>query len=99
MRFLIGFIIGATVMYLFDPRQGPERREVWGERLRKGKDQAEQAVETGKHTFEEAKAKAQEVTNSARHTLESVQDEAEEAAAEAESSFEDVTEQDRVSNS
>jgi hypothetical protein len=35
-------------MYLFDPRQGVERRELWGERVRKGRDQAQSAVETGR---------------------------------------------------
>jgi hypothetical protein len=35
-------------MYMFDPRQGVERREVWGERLKKGRDQAQSAVETGR---------------------------------------------------
>lgn len=45
---LFGVAVGATLMYLFDPRQGVERREVWGERVRKGRDQAQSAVETGR---------------------------------------------------
>ena len=45
---LFGVAIGATLMYLFDPRQGVERREVWGDRLRKGREQAQSAVETGR---------------------------------------------------
>ncbi len=45
---LFGVAIGATLMYLFDPRQGVERREVWGERVRKGREQAQSAVETGR---------------------------------------------------
>ncbi len=45
---LFGVAVGATLMYLFDPRQGVERREVWGERLRKSRDQAQSAVETGR---------------------------------------------------
>ena len=48
MSFLVGVAVGATLMYLFDPRQGVERREVWGERVRKGRDQAQSAVETGR---------------------------------------------------
>ena len=46
--FLFGVAIGATAMYLFDPRQGVERRELWGERVRKGREQAQSAVETGR---------------------------------------------------
>ncbi|MCI0886294.1 MAG: YtxH domain-containing protein [Chloroflexi bacterium] len=45
---LFGVAVGATLMYLFDPRQGVERREVWGERLKKGREQAQSAVETGR---------------------------------------------------
>ena len=45
---LFGVAVGATLMYLFDPRQGTERREVWGERVKKGRDQAQSAVETGR---------------------------------------------------
>ncbi len=45
---LFGVAVGATLMYLFDPRQGVERREVWGERLKKGREQAHSAVETGR---------------------------------------------------
>ncbi len=48
-----GVAIGATLMYLFDPRQGVERREVWGERVRKGRDQAQSAVETGRSRVSE----------------------------------------------
>lgn len=45
---LFGVAVGATLMYLFDPRQGTDRREVWGERVRKGREQAQSAVETGR---------------------------------------------------
>ena len=45
---LFGVAVGATLMYLFDPRQGVERREKWGERVRKSRDQAQSAVETGR---------------------------------------------------
>ena len=45
---LFGVAVGATLMYLFDPRQGVERRERWGERVRKGREQAQSAVETGR---------------------------------------------------
>ncbi len=45
---LFGVAVGATLMYLFDPRQGVERREVWGERVRKGREQAQSTVETGR---------------------------------------------------
>ncbi len=45
---LFGVAIGATLMYLFDPRQGVERREVWGERVRKGREQAQSAVESSR---------------------------------------------------
>ena len=45
---LFGVAVGATLMYLFDPRQGVERREVWGERVRKGREQAQSAVESGR---------------------------------------------------
>ena len=50
---LFGVAIGATLMYLFDPRQGVERREVWGERVRKGREQAQSAVETGRSRVSE----------------------------------------------
>ena len=45
---LFGVAIGATLMYLFDPRQGTDRREVWGGRLKKSREQAQSAVETGR---------------------------------------------------
>ncbi|MCH7484979.1 MAG: YtxH domain-containing protein [Chloroflexi bacterium] len=45
---LFGVAVGATLMYLFDPRQGVDRREVWGGRLKKGREQAQSAVETGR---------------------------------------------------
>ncbi len=45
---VLGVAVGATLMYLFDPRQGVERREVWGQRVRKSRDQAQSAVETGR---------------------------------------------------
>ncbi len=45
---LFGVAIGATLMYLFDPRQGTDRREVWGERLKKGREQAQSTVESGR---------------------------------------------------
>ena len=50
---LFGVAIGATLMYLFDPRQGVERREVWGERVRKGREQAQSAVESGRSRVSE----------------------------------------------
>ena len=50
---LFGVAIGATLMYLFDPRQGVERREVWGERVRKGREQAQSAVDTGRSRVSE----------------------------------------------
>ncbi len=50
---LFGVAVGATLMYLFDPRQGVERREVWGERVRKGREQAQSAVETGRSRVSE----------------------------------------------
>ena len=53
MSFLVGVAVGATLMYLFDPRQGVERREVWGERVRKGRDQAQSAVQTGRERVDE----------------------------------------------
>ncbi len=53
MSFLLGVAVGATLMYLFDPRQGVERREVWGERLKKGREQAQSAVETGRERVQE----------------------------------------------
>ena len=50
---LFGVAIGATLMYLFDPRQGVERREVWSERLKKGRDQAQSTVESGRSRVSE----------------------------------------------
>ncbi len=50
---LFGVAVGATLMYLFDPRQGVERREVWGERVRKGREQAQSAVESGRSRVSE----------------------------------------------
>ena len=50
---LFGVVVGATLMYLFDPRQGVERREVWGGRVRKGREQAQSAVETGRSRVSE----------------------------------------------
>ena len=50
---LFGVAVGATLMYLFDPRQGGERREVWGERLKKGRDQAQSTVESGRNRVSE----------------------------------------------
>ncbi|HEY5625689.1 MAG TPA: YtxH domain-containing protein [Dehalococcoidia bacterium] len=46
--FLLGVAVGATLVYMLDPNKGPERREVWGERLKKGREQAQSAVETGR---------------------------------------------------
>jgi len=45
---LFGVAVGATLMYLFDPRQGTDRREVWGERLKKGREQAQSAVDSSR---------------------------------------------------
>ncbi|HEY5639773.1 MAG TPA: YtxH domain-containing protein [Dehalococcoidia bacterium] len=53
MSFLLGVAVGATLMYLFDPRQGVERREIWSERLKKGREQAQSAVETGRERVSE----------------------------------------------
>jgi gas vesicle protein len=53
VSFLLGVAVGATLMYLFDPRQGPERREIWGERVRKGSEQAQSAVKTGRERVQE----------------------------------------------
>ena len=50
---LFGVAVGATLMYLFDPRQGVERREVWGDRLKKGRDQAQSTVESGRSRVSE----------------------------------------------
>ena len=53
VSFFLGVAVGATLMYLFDPRQGPERREIWGGRVRKGREQAQSAVQTGRQRVDE----------------------------------------------
>jgi gas vesicle protein len=83
MRLLLGIIVGASLMYLFDPRQGAERREAWGERVRQGKDQvqtareqAAHAVESGRETFTTARDKVQNTVGTARSRAEGAVEEA-----------------------
>jgi gas vesicle protein len=51
--FVFGVAVGATLMYLFDPRQGQERRELWSDRVRRGREQAQSAIETSRERVDE----------------------------------------------
>lgn len=67
--FFFGMAVGATLMYLFDPRQGAERREVWGERVRKGREQAQSAYETGRERVDEIRHHAEEAGEQAKSAV------------------------------
>jgi gas vesicle protein len=60
--FLFGAAVGATLMYLFDPRQGQQRRELWSDRVRRGREQAENVIETGRERIGEIRHHADEAT-------------------------------------
>ena len=42
-RLLFGILAGVTLMYLFDPRHGQNRRQMLAERFRRGKDATSQS--------------------------------------------------------
>jgi hypothetical protein len=57
-RYLVVMGVGAGLMYLFDPRQGRERREALSERVHHGRDQAGTVVDTGRQTLDRARETA-----------------------------------------
>jgi gas vesicle protein len=79
---IFGAAIGAGLMYLFDPRQGPDRREVLKDRLQRGRQQAEEAADRGKHMFEDVRDQARDTVNSVRSDAEQTLDEAGRDAAD-----------------
>ncbi|MEX0682002.1 MAG: hypothetical protein WD904_06860 [Dehalococcoidia bacterium] len=70
--FVLGLASGAVLMYLWDPQQGPQRRETWGKRLHNGRERAATAIETSEHAFEEARHVARDTAERARTTVESI---------------------------
>lgn len=53
-RYFIAIGVGAGLMYLFDPRQGRERREALSERIHEGREKAETAVESSRQALDQA---------------------------------------------
>jgi gas vesicle protein len=81
--FVVGLATGAALMYLFDPRQGRERRETLGERLSQGRHEAEDVVERGRQTFEQVRERT-------RSTADDLQEQAGETARDARSEIEQM---------
>ncbi|HEY8767678.1 MAG TPA: hypothetical protein VIP09_10550 [Dehalococcoidia bacterium] len=78
IRLLFGILAGMTLMYLFDPRHGQNRRQMLTERFRRGKDVTSQSgdiIQAGRDTVSEVKDRAQTVAGKAQERFgQTVQD-------------------------
>jgi len=92
-KLIVGIVLGAVLMYLFDPRQGGERRHTLAERMRQGReelpaeaqhaqDRFADARERARSTFQEARDRVQSTVTHARDRTDSEMG-AEDAAGEA----------------
>lgn len=82
-KLLLGISFGAALMYLFDPRQGRDRRQMLAEKLRQGKDaDPSEFVQAGKETVEEAKERARTIASTARDRFGQTIEQAREGARE-----------------
>jgi gas vesicle protein len=68
-RLLLGILAGVTLMYLFDPRHGQNRRQMLAERFRRGKNatsHSDDVIQAGHDTVSEVKERAQTVVGKAQ---------------------------------
>ncbi len=68
-RLLLGILAGVTLMYLFDPRHGQNRRQMLTERFRRGKDVTSQSgdiIQAGHDTVSDVKERAQTLVGKAQ---------------------------------
>ena len=77
-KLILGGIIGAGLMYLFDPRQGEDRRAELSSRVKRTREEADtrahQAIDTGKSVVETGKSvveQAKSVATDAHDRLDS----------------------------
>jgi gas vesicle protein len=103
-RLFFGALIGAALMYLFDPRQGRQRRETLSTKVHDIQHRAEDAAVTGRDAIHQAKETAAEARERARSTISHAQDRfspvADEAAREARATAtEAMTEAERLAES
>ena len=68
-KLIFGALVGAALMYLFDPRQGRERREKLSTRVHDIQHKAEDAAVTGRDAMHQVKETAAEARERARSTV------------------------------
>ena len=56
-RVITAILIGAGLMYFFDPRQGAERRQKLSERANQGREQMDTAMKAGRESIGDARYK------------------------------------------
>jgi hypothetical protein len=66
LKLLFAVLLGAGVMYLFDPGRGSERRQALSDKFRAGRESRHELAVAGKDTVVEAKDRAQTVAANAR---------------------------------
>jgi gas vesicle protein len=90
--FIVGAAAGAALMYLYDPHQGRDRRQQLAEKVRQGRDkfrhEADDSIETGRETMDEARYRARsslnEIERQASETVDEAQRRTRRTASEAE---------------
>lgn len=73
-KLIFGALVGAALMYLFDPRQGRERREKLSTRVHDIQHKAEDAAVTGRDAMHQVKETAAEARERARSTVSHAQE-------------------------
>ncbi len=89
-KLIVGLLLGAILVYMFEPRHGREHREMLADRLNRGKDLAadrDGMIQAGRDAVMEAKDRAQTVASHAQerfgNTVNRLRDDTGDTAAEA----------------